>query len=366
LAFLMKQPGILFAIFGILYLAKSEYRDGRVDWRSLMPKTGVLVLGTFVPFAVTCLVLFTAGDFQKFWFWTFAYSREYGSIVGLKEGLHNFRLTFAQVVAHGFWVWAIAGVGLIGLFWNRKALAHRVFVAGLLFFSVLAVCAGLYFRPHYFILMLPAIALLAGVAVSDTWQSIHQSRRSAWALVPVLVFLIAFAQGIFAQREYLFAPDPVLACQSVYAENPFAEAVVVGEYLKSHASPGARVAVIGSEPEIYFYAQRHSATGYIYSYSLMEEQPYALEMQKEMIAEIEAARPEFVIFVNVAESFGRLPGSKPQIFAWAAKYLPTHYERIGVVDMNDPTDYVWGDAAKAYRRQSLLFIDVLKRKETAD
>ncbi len=184
--------------------------------------------------------------------------------------------------------------------------------------------------------------------------------------MPVLVFLIAFAQGIFAQREYLFAPDPVIACQSVYEGNPFAEAVVLGEYLKSHASPGARIAVFGSEPEIYFYAQRHSATGYIYTYSLMEEQPYALEMQKEMIAEIEAARPEFVIFVSVPESVGRLPGSKRLIFSWADSYLPTHYERIGVVDMNDPSDYVWGDAAKAYRRQSPLFIDVLKRKETAD
>ena len=254
----------------------------------------------------------------------------------------------------------------IALFWNRKALAHRVLLAGLLFFSFLAVCAGLYFRSHYFILMLPAIALLAGVAVSDTWQSMHESRRSAWALVPVLVFLVAFAQALFEQREYLFAPDPVLACQSVYEENPFAEAVVVGEYLKSHASPGARIAVFGSEPEIYFYAHRHSATGYIYTYSLMEEQPYALEMQKEMIAEVEAARPEFVIFVNVPESFGRLPGSKPLIFSWAASYLPSRYERIGVVDMNDPTDYVWGDDAKTYRRQSLLFIDVLKRKENAD
>ena len=366
LAFLMKQPGILFAIFGILYLAKSEYHDGRLDWRGLMPKAGALVLGTLLPFAVTCLVLVAAGGFQKFWFWTFAYSREYGAIIGLREGLHNFRLMFAQVVKPGFWIWAIAGVGLIGLFWNRKALAHRVLLVGLLFFSFLAVCAGLYFRSHYFILMLPAIALLAGVAVSDTWQSMHESRRSAWALVPVLVFLVAFAQGLFGQREYLFAPDPVLACQSVYEENPFAEAVVVGEYLKSHASLGARIAVFGSEPEIYFYAHRHSATGYIYTYSLMEEQPYALEMQKEMIAEVEAARPEFVIFVNVPESFGRLPGSKPQIFAWAGTYLPSHYERVGVVDMNDPSDYVWGDDAKTYRRQSLLFIDVLKRKENAD
>jgi len=55
------------------------------------------------------------------------------------------------------------------------------------------------------------------------------------------------------------------------------------------------VAVIGSEPEIYFYAQRHSATGFIYTYSLMEEQRFALAMQKQMIREIEEAKPFRVV-----------------------------------------------------------------------
>ena len=40
------------------------------------------------------------------------------------------------------------------------------FLREFLLFSFLAVCPGFYFRRHYFILMLPAIALLAGVAVS--------------------------------------------------------------------------------------------------------------------------------------------------------------------------------------------------------
>ena len=124
LAFLMKQPGILFAVFGGLYLAKSEYRDGRLDWRALAPKAGALALGTVLPFAVTCLALFAAGSFQRFWFWTFQYSREYASIMGIGDGLFLFRRNAAQVVKPAFWIWAIAGVGLSALWWNRKARAH--------------------------------------------------------------------------------------------------------------------------------------------------------------------------------------------------------------------------------------------------
>src|ERR1035437_2228674 len=266
LAFLMKQPGILFAVFGGLYLAKSEYRDGRLDWRALAPKAGALVLGTVLPFAVTCLALFAAGSFQKFWFWTFEYSREYASIIGLAEGAYNFRVSAGQAVKPA-WIWAIAGVGLTALGWNHKARAQGWFLAGFFLFSCVAVCPGFYFRQHYFILMLPAIALLAGIAVSSVRRRLFEGRHRAWSFVLVLVFLVAFADSIFLQREYFFTTDPLTACQTVYGANPFPEALQVGEYLKSHASPGARIAVLGSEPEIYFYANRHSATGYIYTRS---------------------------------------------------------------------------------------------------
>jgi hypothetical protein len=367
LAFLMKQPGVMFGIFGALYLVKSEYRDGRLDWRGLAPKAGALVLGSVLPFAVTCVALLAAGSFHKFWFWTFQYSREYASIVSVGYGLQLLQYNAALVIKPAFWIWAIAGVGLSALLWNRNARAQGWFLTGFLFFSGVAVCPGFYFRQHYFILMLPAIALLTGVAVSSVRQSILlEGRHRVWSFLPVLVFLVAFADSIFVQREYLFAMDPLTACQTVYAGNPFPEAVKVGEYLKNHTSPGERIAVLGSEPEIYFYADRHSATGYIYTYSLMEPQSHALDMQKEMIAEIEAARPEFVVLVNVPMSLGRLPSSETLIFSWANAYLHSQYEKIGTADMNDPTDYVWDDAAKNYRPRSRSFINVFKRTENAD
>ncbi len=366
LAFLMKQPGIMFVVFGGLFLVKSEYRDGRLDWRSLAPKGGAFALGALLPFAVTCLALFAAGAFHKFWFWTFEYSRVYGSIIGIREGAYNFRVSGGQAVKPAFWIWVIAGAGFTALLWNRKARAHAWFLAGLLFFSSLAVCPALFFRRHYFILMLPVIALLAGVAVESARQSILECRHKALAFLPVALFLVAFAYCIFVQREYFFEMDPLTACRAVYGTNPFPEAVEVGNYLETHSSPGARIAVLGSEPEIYFYAKRQSVTGYIYTYSLMEPQRFALAMQKEMIADIESGRPEFVVYVNVPASFGRVRTSDTTIFSWADSYLRTHYEKIGAIDMNEPTKYIWGQAATIYQPRSLSFINVFRRKDNTD
>jgi hypothetical protein len=58
----------------------------------------------------------------------------------------------------------------------------------------------------------------------------------------------------------------------------------------------------------------HSATGYIYTYSLMEPQSHALEMQKEMIAEIEADRPEFCGIGQCADVVGQIAGLRDADF----------------------------------------------------
>jgi hypothetical protein len=98
--------------------------------------------------------------------------------------------------------------------------------------------------------------------------------------------------------------------------------------LREHSSPDAKIAVLGSEPEIYFYAQRHSATGYIYAYGLMEAQPYARQMQDEMIREIETAQPEYVVYVTSPLSWLRERESDPHIFTWARRYLDGGYQLI--------------------------------------
>ena len=57
------------------------------------------------------------------------------------------------------------------------------------------------------------------------------------------------------------------------------------------ADTTARIAVIGSEPQIYFYAHRRSASGFIYVYDLVQLHRYAGPFQREMIGEIERAQP---------------------------------------------------------------------------
>jgi hypothetical protein len=207
------------------------------------------------------------------------------------------------------------------------------------------------------------VSLLAGAAVSLGTRSLQLLPKARfWRFLPLLVFAIAFAYPLFAQQDFLFDMDPLMACRSLYGANPFPEATKIADYLQSNTAGDARIAVLGSEPEIYFYAHRRSATGYIYVYPLMEDQKFAPAMQKEMIAEIERTRPEFIVYVNVPYSWVQRPESDTEIFAWSGKYLQEQYELAGVADILDQTQYVWGAAAKTYRPLSQYTVQVFRRK----
>ena len=135
-------------------------------------------------------------------------------------------------------------------------------------------------------------------------------------------------------------------------------------YIEAHTAPGDRIAVLGSEPEIYFYAKRHSATGFIYMYGLMEQQKYSLEMLKEMIGEIESARPTYLVVVKSRLSWLPKEGSPEaaSMSAWKGGYL-SEYELMGVAErLGDHTEYHWGDDAKAYQPHSQNIVGIFKRK----
>jgi hypothetical protein len=248
-----------------------------------------------------------------------------------------------EPIGIGWILWALAGFGLVVGLWDRRNRASTTFLLGLLVFSALAVCQGFYFRPHYFIMILPAVSLLVGVAINKL-SDLLTGRMIVVKFVPLLLLGTSLSLPILWDKKFFFGVSPVEACRMIYSDNPFAEAVKIADYLREHTSRDDTIAVLGSEPEIYFYSQRHSATGYIYTYGLMEPQKYARQMQEEMIREIERARPKYLISVVMFYSWLWRPGSERLVFTWANEYTAQNYTAAGFVNMTPrETDYFFGD-----------------------
>ena len=338
---LMKQPGVLFIPFGAIYIVWN-YLNGRLFLNRMFLRILIFVAAAAVPLGVTSLILWGAGVLHTFWFWTVNYARQYGSLVPLSQAPQILSRSANEVVLTAWPIWILAGIGALTV-WDHRIRASILFLIGFLFFSALAVCPGFFFRTHYFILVLPAVSLLAGAAISKLTE-ILEGRLILLRLVPLLLFAFAFSVPIMLDKKISFELSPNQACGLIYPDNPFLESVRIGTYVREHTEPDDTIAVLGSEPEIYFYSHRHSATGYIYTYGLMEPQKYAHHMQEEMIREIEDARPKYLISVAMGYSWLRRPDSEPAIFTWANEYMAQNYTAAGFVNIKPTeTDYFFGN-----------------------
>ena len=213
------------------------------------------------------------------------------------------------------------------------------FILTFIAFSGLALSSGFLFRHHYFIFVLPAICLLVGVAMASASNFCSRLARPL-SFLPLAIFVVCSRVALSGQ-EPLLSQRPSDVLRMIYGANPFSEAVRVAEYLQAHTNPTDTIAILGSEPEIYFYAHRHSATGYIYTYPLMEPQKYAVQMQREMMREIEAARPKYLVFVAVTTSWLKHSNSETEIFDWFDRYSAADFQLDGLVNIvsQEQTDY---------------------------
>lgn len=349
-AILMKQHGVFLAAFAAAYLLWQS-------WPEAMRKRATFFAGVCAPLALTGITLWMAGVFGRFWFWTFTYAREYVTIRTLSDGVGALANIFPHVVGPNLLIWIFAAAGLLLIWRKREDRRTAVFLSALLAFSFLAMCPGLYFTNHYFVLILPAVALLAGAA----FRSLQGLAGSG---IAIALFAAGLAFPIYQQSDVFFRLTSVEIIHRLYGINPFHDAVEVAGYIRNHTAEGERIAVLGSEPEIYFYARRGSVTGYIYTYALMEPQPFAVQMQDEMIGDIERGRPRFVVLATVEATWDMFPTSSHHIFQWWDAYSTQHYRKVGVAEVTPSreSEYHWGDL-EGYQPKADVTLVVYQRKD---
>jgi hypothetical protein len=223
---------------------------------------------------------------------------------------------------------------------------------GLLLAGLAANVPGFYFRGHYFLMAMPAIALLNAVLLLVLADRIKGSAQvQMLKLIPAGIFVVVMGDLMARNIAVWLEMTPAQVSRELYTYNPFLESPGIARYLAAHTNPDATIAVLGSETQILFLAGRHSASGYLYVYPLTEPQPMAATMRAEYFHEIETARPRYVVYFNQLSSWRSItvPGQTQQavdeINAWWHAYSATFYQRVGVVDMmaDQPSQFFWNE-----------------------
>jgi 4-amino-4-deoxy-L-arabinose transferase-like glycosyltransferase len=387
MAVLMKQHAVVFCAAGLAWSTTGlglgteggQRRNRLVD-------AGLAVVGMAVGIALPWLATWGyfvwRGAGEPFWFWTVQYASAYVSETSLSTGFWRLAYTLTEISADLAPMVLLAVFGLVQLFASPGRWLTRFAWLGLAGASCLVTCPGWLFRDHYFLMAVPGVALLAGNGVATLGRLLSGRIRPGQADSPTAATLSGSAggptpgllTGIVAVVSCLAAAIPTVPYWSLgpmelsrvaYGFNPFPESITLAQELRRRTTADEAIAVIGSEPQIYFYSARRAATAYLYTYPLVEKQPFAGRMNQEFIRDLESKQPAYIVLVLSPSSWLGRVGADFSLLKWAAEEMPQRYTLVGATDVpavGVATEWGWDHPELAKLSQINLPLQVWKRK----
>jgi dolichyl-phosphate-mannose-protein mannosyltransferase len=249
-AFLLKQPAAIAAVPLGMYLLLPSYRASRSLTRTnSIIHAAVLTAGFFVALGLATIVLWKQGILHDALYWT----------IGDHDVPHVFWQKGILVTLVFFGVCLPLVVGAImacrdqSKIWAKKP-AERTALFGLLAASAIGAAAGARFYPHYYVQLIPPLALLAAPYYARLWSRTMQPPH--WLLRPAATYAwLALTVVAFSIEDFT-----ALAPRRVPSE--------AGRYLFAHSDPADRIFVWGQSPQIYLDAHRRPACRYITTFPL--------------------------------------------------------------------------------------------------
>src|SRR5262245_30886887 len=221
--FVIKQSGGAFAGFGLAWIFYRRLGGAAAmkDHRRALWEGTLLLAGALVPLAAVSAVLLASGTFANFWFWTFRYAAQYGAGEPMRDALWNLGHSSREFLPAVWPVVAAAVIALLLLARDRELRRNRAFAVLLIVFSSLAVLlTGFHLRHHYFLLMTPAMALLAGAAPFALARRVVGARAGLGIAVVVVMVGLGPVNELLVERGILLEASPVRFSRVMYGLNP--------------------------------------------------------------------------------------------------------------------------------------------------
>lgn len=341
-AFLVKQHALFFCAFGaILLLSYFRPRPLRPQW--LLDKRFLgFSLGMSFPFLAICAIYASRGIFKNLWFWAFVYPRTYILQASADDGLALLFFNGSQIIKAAPLLWIAAALGFVfTCFWPNQENPRRIII-GFLAASVLTITPGFYFRPHYFLLIIPSVALLIG-ALDTRIKEVLSSFRMKGAFNQIsraFLWIALFGLTVAPQAGFFFRADTTEALWRLYGPYPtsFAASRAIADHIRPILTGSKRIAVIGSEPQIYFYLNTKAPTGYVYVYFITEDQPFASAMQAEFTHDIEFSLPDYLIYAPSWKDENTSKAAYDKLWQWYDDLIKREYELIGLANILSPAE----------------------------
>lgn len=220
--------------------------------------------------------------------------------------------------------------GVIGLFaiWRQRRRQAYYAVAAWAIGSAVGVATGGRFFPHYFLHLLPALAILSAVVFYDVWHR----RGAAFVSKPVLlvaVALVVISAGTNAVLYVVPRQAEHVVAASVYHQKQWEEhGDELGDFIQRRTRPGDTIFNLGRESYLYFYADRQPPGRYFYDWAVN----YDDRNLAEVLVDLRATRPEYIIDSAQMPLFEDYDESHPPELM---EFIEDNYDYIGQIYFAD-------------------------------
>ena len=182
---------------------------------------------------------------------------------------------------------------------------------GAVFAAAWGVALGDMVGGHYYIMALPMAAVLGGAFIERVSQ---KDGRGVWrgAIATAGVFAVLMS----GEECKALRHAPARLVRGIYGSQPFVEAEEAGLAVAEKCPEEGTVHIIGSEPEVLWYARRKCATRFDIAYPMTLPTRFAAKYQDEAARALEERRPDVVVFVRAAGGFGGREVMAQPPFGW--------------------------------------------------
>jgi dolichyl-phosphate-mannose-protein mannosyltransferase len=319
IAFMFKQVALVNWL--LLITTYPIFIGGRNRWQGAAKFAAWSAMGLLTVVGLVVLYFWRRGGLPEFVDNVFTHNLKYIGAVGALERLEYCWGTLTILARTQAIVWVFAALGLVALLRSSRGKA-AIFLAGWLITSAIGVSASGYFFPHYFQQLLPPLALAAAAGVE------RFAVVKFWKIIPVwggraTLTLVLTALPAITLWPFLFTYTPAEAVRKIYPGNFFAEMPEFARRLESVTLPETPVFIFGAEPELLFYAQRPSATRYIFLFPLYGPYDKIREKQLAAVREVEHAQPSTAVYLPNALFFAA--GTDQYFTEWSLSYLRDNF-----------------------------------------
>lgn len=336
-ALMIKQSVLPIAV---LAFAGSIFRSWRTPLK-LATSTALYALGGAVPFLIFAACFLKAGAFAQFWSGFLLFNIGYASIQSEHLGWPRLAAAMSGFLRQDGITWLAGSAGMV-IFLAKSRRSGRWPVAAALTGAALSVSMGGYYFSHYFLFIVPLLAVGAGLGIGS---SAAGAAGKNFVIGGTFLLIIA----LLVQSPY-FTMTPEEILKAGYGSGLFAQTALIGNDLRSRVSGERTAYTVGAEPEILWYAGLIAPTRFFYSHTLMVPAKDTTAFRKEALAAIGRAKPHYLVVVrNPDAHFPFAP--QPEQFYDPLRTMFARYQLVALNLMYDPKVY---SASEAKMDKALL------------